>query len=313
MQVRFWGTRGSIAAPGPSTMRYGGNTSCVEVRLNDDALIIFDAGTGIRALGQTLLAHPGPVRAHLFLSHAHWDHIQGIPFFTPAYIAGTELTILGPAHGRLTLEKIVTGQMRSPYFPIPMHAMAAKIEFVKLGERSVVELPNGTTVEAGVLNHPGCTLGYRLTAKGKVLAYTTDNEPFGEAAASRHLVKPSRHTSLVRDADLLIQDASTRRRNTLRIASVGAILPTLMPCRLRSRRMSNVWCSSITIRVIRTLMLITLSHNARPRLPSRVSISSALVLRKGLYWCSNTTTPACSQTSHPTSRQALQFLKFVTY
>ena len=188
-------------------MRYGGNTSCVEVRLDDDTLIIFDAGTGIRALGQALLAQPGPVHAYLFLSHAHWDHIQGIPFFAPAYIAGTELTILGPEHGHLTLEKIVTGQMRSPYFPIPMHAMAAKIEFVKLEERSVVKLPNGATVEAGVLNHPGCTLGYRLTANGKVLAYTTDNEPFGETAASRHLVKPSRHTSLVRDADLLIQDA----------------------------------------------------------------------------------------------------------
>ena len=130
-------------------MRYGGNTSCVEVCLADGSLIIFDAGTGIRALGQALLTRPGPVRAHLFLSHAHWDHIQGIPFFTPAYVASTELTILGPEHGRLTLEKIVTGQMRSPYFPIPMHAMAAKIEFVKLGEGSKVELPNGATVEAG--------------------------------------------------------------------------------------------------------------------------------------------------------------------
>ena len=89
-------------------MRYGGNTSCVEVRLDDDTLIIFDAGTGIRALGQALLAQPGPIHAHLFLSHAHWDHIQGIPFVAPAYIAGTELTILGPEHGHLTLEKVVT-------------------------------------------------------------------------------------------------------------------------------------------------------------------------------------------------------------
>src|SRR5262247_526038 len=108
MQVRVWGTRGSIAAPGPTTMRYGGNTSCVEVRLDDGTLIIFDAGTGIRPLGQALLAQGGPVRAHLFLSHAHLDHIQGPPFIIPAYIAGTERTILGPEHGRLTLEKIVT-------------------------------------------------------------------------------------------------------------------------------------------------------------------------------------------------------------
>jgi len=207
MQVRFWGTRGSIATPGPTTLRYGGNTSCVEVRLEDGALLIFDAGTGLRALGQALLAHPGPVRAHLFLSHTHWDHIQGLPFFPPAYIAGTELTILGPGHGRLTLEKIVTGQMRRPYFPLPMHAMAAKITFVQLGEGSMVELPNGVTVESGVVNHPGCTLGYRLTVNGTVLTYTTDNEPFGDVAASQHLAQPSHHVALARDADLLIQDA----------------------------------------------------------------------------------------------------------
>ena len=209
-------------------MRYGGNTSCVEVRLDDDTLIIFDAGTGIRALGQALLAQPGPVRA-LVLEPCALGSYSRDSLFAPAYIAGTELTILGPEHGHLTLEKIVTGQMRSPYFPIPMHAMAAKIEFVKLGERSVVELPNGATVEAGMLNHPGCTLGYRLTANGKVLAYTTDNEPFGEAAASRHLVKPSRHTSLVRDADLLIQDAQYTPEEYARIASVGVILPASMP------------------------------------------------------------------------------------
>lgn len=206
MQVTFWGTRGSIAAPGPQTMRYGGNTSCVEVRLDDGTIVIFDAGTGIRALGEALLAAGGPVRAYLFLSHAHWDHIQGIPFFAPAYMEGTELYILGPEHGRLTLETVVADQMRSPYFPIPMHAMAAKITFVKLGEGSVFQLP-GATVEACVVNHPGCTLGYRLTTRDKVLVYTTDNEPFGDAEASHHLVTPSRHVELARHADLLIQDA----------------------------------------------------------------------------------------------------------
>jgi phosphoribosyl 1,2-cyclic phosphodiesterase len=207
MQVRFWGTRGSIATPGPTTLRYGGNTACVEVRLEDDTLLIFDAGTGLRACGHALLAHPGPVRAHLFLSHTHWDHIQGLPFFLPAYSAGTELTILGPAPGRRTLEQIVTGQMRRPYFPIPMHAMAARITFVQLGDGSVVPLPNGVTVEAGLVNHPGCTLGYRLTVHGTVLTYTTDNEPFGDAAASQHLAHPADHVALAREADLLIQDA----------------------------------------------------------------------------------------------------------
>lgn len=188
-------------------MRYGGNTACVEVRLDDGSLVIFDAGTGIRVLGQALLAQPGPVRAYLFLSHAHWDHIQGLPFFSPAYVPGTELTIFGPEHGQLTLKKIVTGQMRSPYFPIPMHAMAAKITFVRLADTGVVELPGGAKVEAGLVNHPGYTLGYRLSTAGKVLVYTTDNEPFGDLAASHHLVRPSQHIHLAHQADILIQDA----------------------------------------------------------------------------------------------------------
>jgi phosphoribosyl 1,2-cyclic phosphodiesterase len=152
MQVTFWGTRGSLASPGPDTVRYGGNTSCVAVQLIDSTLLIFDAGTGIRRLGNMLLTQQEIMPVHLFLSHMHEDHIQGLPFFAPAYFPGTELTILGPEHGHLTLEKIVTGKMRSPYFPVPMHTMAARIEFVKLQEGSVVELPGKMTVEAYMVN-----------------------------------------------------------------------------------------------------------------------------------------------------------------
>lgn len=207
MQVTFWGTRGSIPAPGPHTMRYGGNTSCVEVRLHDGTLLIFDAGTGIRPLGNALLAQPAPIRAYLFLSHAHWDHIQGLPFFAPGFVEGTELAILGPEFGQASLEKIVADQMRSPYFPVPMHAMAAKITFVKLSEGDTFTLPGGATIAAGFVNHPGRALGYRLVADGKVLVYTTDNEPFSAALASQHLIQPSCHLELARDADVLIQDA----------------------------------------------------------------------------------------------------------
>lgn len=206
MQVTFWGTRGSIAVPGPDTMRYGGNTSCVEVRLDNGTVIIFDAGTGIRALGGTLLAQTKAVHAYLFLSHMHWDHIQGLPFFAPAYIDGTTLTILGPRVGPLSLEQSICDQMRSPYFPVPMHAMGADIRFVELAEGSVFTLP-GATVEVGVLNHPGRSLGYRLVADGKVLVYATDNEPFGDAIASRHLTQPPSLVHLARHADFLIQDA----------------------------------------------------------------------------------------------------------
>jgi phosphoribosyl 1,2-cyclic phosphodiesterase len=187
-------------------MGYGGNTSCVEVRLNDNTLIVFDAGTGIRPLGQRLLAQPGPVQIYLFLSHMHWDHIQGLPFFAPAYVEGTELCILGPGGGYATLEQSICDQMRSPYYPIPMHAMAAHIRFVELSAGSVFELP-GATVEASVLNHPGRSLGYRLSAEGRVLVYATDNEPFGTSLVTQHLVEPPPLLHLMQHADLLIHDA----------------------------------------------------------------------------------------------------------
>lgn len=206
MQITFWGTRGSIPSPGTQTMRYGGNTSCVAVRLDDGTLVIFDAGTGIRCLGNALLAQPAVVHAHLFLSHVHWDHIQGLPFFAPAFVPGTHLCILGPEDTQLSLEQIMCDQMRRPYYPIPMHAMAAKVHFVPLSDGEVFSLP-GATVQARRLNHPGHTLGYRLSAGDKVLVYATDHEPFGEVKVSQHLGQPADLVQLAQDADLLIHDA----------------------------------------------------------------------------------------------------------
>ena len=206
MQITFWGTRGSIPAPGPDTTRYGGNTSCVEVRLDNGTLIVFDAGTGIRALGNALMAQSQPVKMYLFLSHMHWDHIMGLPFFSPAYTPGTEICILGPHGGLSSLEQSICDQMKTPFYPVPMHIMAANLRFMELTDGSVVDLP-GAKVEVSVLNHPGRTLGYRLIADDSVLVYATDNEPFGKLPASQHLVCPSRILSLAHHADLLIQDA----------------------------------------------------------------------------------------------------------
>ncbi|MCZ6872635.1 MAG: MBL fold metallo-hydrolase [bacterium] len=206
MQITFWGIRGSIPAPGSDTIRYGGNTSCVEVRLDNGTLIVFDAGTGLRPLGHRLMAQAQPVKIYLFLSHMHWDHIQGLPFFVPGYNRETEICILGPHGGLASLEQRICDQMRAPYYPIPMHAMAANFRFTELTEGSVVELP-GAKIEVGILNHPGKTLGYRLLADDKVLVYATDNEPFGKLPGSQHLTCPSRILALAQGANLLIQDA----------------------------------------------------------------------------------------------------------
>jgi phosphoribosyl 1,2-cyclic phosphodiesterase len=175
--VTFWGTRGSIAAPGPATTVYGGNTSCVEVRAGED-ILIFDAGTGIRELGLALIKefHNRPLTVHLFISHTHRDHIQGFPFFMPAYMPGTTVQLYGaPGPGR-SLEKLLAGQMNPDYFPVALGDMAAKIQMHEFQGTSF-QIGN-TTVAATYLNHPGMTLGYRVTTGGKTIVYATDNEQY---------------------------------------------------------------------------------------------------------------------------------------
>jgi phosphoribosyl 1,2-cyclic phosphodiesterase len=177
MRATFWGTRGSIATPGPATARYGGNTSCVEVRCGED-ILIFDAGTGVRELGLTLLREflGDPLTLHLFISHTHWDHIQGFPFFMPAYEATTTLHVYGsPGQGR-SLEKLLRGQMDPDYFPVAFGDLESSIH---LHEFRGADFHIGdTTVSAMYLNHPGMNLGYRVTRAGKSLVYATDHEPY---------------------------------------------------------------------------------------------------------------------------------------
>jgi phosphoribosyl 1,2-cyclic phosphodiesterase len=177
MLVRFWGTRGSIATPGPRTLGYGGNTSCVEVRCGGE-ILIFDAGTGIRELGHTLMqeAQGRPLTVHLFISHTHWDHIQGFPFFLPAYHDSTVIHVYGsPGQGR-SLERVLRGQMDADYFPVALGDLAAQIE---VHEYRAEDFRVGdAAIAATYLNHPGMTLGYRVRHEGKTLVYATDNEPF---------------------------------------------------------------------------------------------------------------------------------------
>lgn len=196
MNVRFWGTRGSIPAPGPSTLRHGGNTSCVEVRLADNTLIILDSGSGIRQMGAAL----GPCVAELFLSHYHWDHIQGMPFFGPAYSPGSAIRIHGPAFEGVGPEHILTGQMHAPYFPAPASEWCGirGYETVSAGQQFGI---GAATIRTAQLSHPGMTLGYRIEEAGHVLVYMSDNEP---DLASPELL--SGMVDLARDADLLLHD-----------------------------------------------------------------------------------------------------------
>lgn len=175
--VRFWGVRGSIPSPGPNTVRYGGNTACVEVRA-DGEIIILDSGTGIRPLGLALAAEfqGRPLQITLLITHSHWDHVQGFPFFLPAYDSNNKLRILGFEGAREGLAGIFSGQMESPYFPIGLGQLPGHIAFEEL--RSM-EFPIGKVrAQAAFMNHPGVAVGYRLNTSAGAIAYLPDNEPF---------------------------------------------------------------------------------------------------------------------------------------
>jgi phosphoribosyl 1,2-cyclic phosphodiesterase len=207
-RVRFWGTRGSIPTPGPQTARYGGNTACVSLSGPDGRLVILDAGSGLRPLGHELMAHRnGAITADILLSHTHWDHIQGLPFFKPLSAPGNTFCIFGAAQEGVALEEILRRQMDPMVFPVPLRALAAAIQVKEITEGEVVL--SGLTVRAFRLRHPGTTLGFRLApeAGGRDFAYLTDNE-LGEGA--RYPVGADWRHRLVEflgGADTLIHDA----------------------------------------------------------------------------------------------------------
>jgi CheY-like chemotaxis protein/phosphoribosyl 1,2-cyclic phosphodiesterase len=218
MRIRFWGTRGSLAKPGPTTLRYGGNTSCVEVRTADGSLIVLDCGTGAHGLGQALLASgERPVRGHLLITHTHWDHIQGFPFFVPLFIPGNEWDIYAPGGLGQRLEATLTGQMEYAYFPVTLDQLGATIRYHDLVE-GAFEI-GGVRASAHYLNHPALALGYRLEAGGVTVVYATDHEPHASVLAgptTSALSAPGaapvhredrRHVEFLAGADLVIHDS----------------------------------------------------------------------------------------------------------
>jgi phosphoribosyl 1,2-cyclic phosphodiesterase len=180
LRVTFWGTRGSIASPGASTVRYGGNTPCVEVRTESGWLVILDAGTGIRALGNHLLvqAKGTLISGDIFLTHAHWDHIQGLPFFAPMFQGGNHFTIWGSASLQTSIDRVVRDQMNPVVFPVAFDELNASIDFRKIHEGDVCT-GTGYEVTAMDVQHPGGALAYRFTEPGhsdRSFVYVSDNE-----------------------------------------------------------------------------------------------------------------------------------------
>ena len=209
MKIRFWGTRGSLAKPGPSMQRYGGNTSCVEVRSNSGTLIVLDCGTGAHALGQHLVAGKGgPANGHLLISHTHWDHIQGIPFFAPLFAPANSWDIYGPKNLSQSLRATLAGQMAHAYFPITLEQFPATIAYHDLVEGALTI--NDAKVMARYLNHPALTLGYRIECDGASLVYCCDHEPHSVAMASGEATltgMDQRYADFLAGADLVIHDA----------------------------------------------------------------------------------------------------------
>lgn len=211
MQVRFWGTRGSIAKPGPSTLRYGGNTSCVEVCSDDGTRLVIDCGTGAHELAQALMADPTSARGHLLVSHTHWDHIQGFPLFEPLFVSGQQWEIYAPGGRAQHLEASLAGQMSYDYHPVGLDELEASYRFHDLTEGQFDV--GGIRVTARYLNHPALTLGYRLEADGAVVVYASDHEPHAiRTRDERPGLLPvhredQRHVRFLSGADLVIHDA----------------------------------------------------------------------------------------------------------
>jgi len=201
MRIKFWGVRGSIPTPGPDTVEFGGNTSCVEIRAGN-ALLIFDGGTGLRLLGKELAAKM-PFEAHIFFSHVHWDHIQGFPFFDPAFVPGNTIHLYGGNNVSRTLEETLAGQMDHPSFPVHLSDMAAKMIFNDLYEGQVLELDAGggtkVKITTGRGNHPNGVWAYRVEHDGHSVVYATDTEHY--AVTDPKLAK------LAKGTDVLIYDA----------------------------------------------------------------------------------------------------------
>jgi phosphoribosyl 1,2-cyclic phosphodiesterase len=214
MKIRFWGVRGSIPVPGPDTVRVGGNTPCVEIETEKRQVVILDAGTGIRLLGLDLAGRGGRLIAVLLFSHTHWDHIQGLPFFSPARLRHNRLVILGERRMDVHLEQVLRGQMVDAYLPFTIEDLRADLLIKEVLDGEKIVVGEYTTILPRKLQHPGGVFGYRIACRGKTVVYASDvSHPVG--GLDHRLV------DLARGVDLLIHDAHFTPEERLRYADWG--------------------------------------------------------------------------------------------
>ncbi|MEW6688541.1 MAG: response regulator [Pseudomonadota bacterium] len=207
--VSYWGVHGTLPVPGPGTVRYGGNTPCVTLEVGGEPLYVFDCGSGIKRLSDHLMGGKAQrLSARIFISHPHWDHINTVPFFAPLYVRGNEIEIHGPYQGDLTIERVVSAQMESVYFPVTTREFGAHVVFRDLREESLAFGP--VRIDTMLLSHPGYCLGYRVTSHGRKVCYITDNEIYLHGDARRDEKYLERLTSFIGGADLLITDTTYR-------------------------------------------------------------------------------------------------------
>ena len=206
IELTFWGVRGTLPRSGPDTVRYGGNTSCVSVEFPRGQFFVFDAGSGIKNLGDHLMRRGGRLEGKIFLSHPHWDHINVLPFFVPLYVPGNEWEVLGSPHGPTTVRDLVNAQMDGVFFPITTREFGAKVEFRDLRE-GTYEFDE-ITVDTMLLAHPGNCLGYRVSYDGRSICYITDNELFPPSTDYYSAEYEQRLLEFVRGTDALIIDTN---------------------------------------------------------------------------------------------------------
>ena len=207
--VTYWGVHGTLPVCGADTLRYGGNTSCVTIEVSGEPLFIFDCGSGIKKLSDSInAAKVQRLSARIFISHTHWDHINTIPFFGPLYVRGNQIELFGPYQGDLTIERAVAAQMESVYFPVTIREFGARLLFRDLREETLEFGP--VRIETMLLKHPGYCLGYKLMCYGRVVCYITDNELYLKTDPRYDLAYVERLANFIRGADLLITDTTYR-------------------------------------------------------------------------------------------------------